>query len=588
MRFIYLIIFIVLSSQNLWAQMYYVNPAGLSGAQSENFQNHLLIVNKRLPRSYKRIKDINIRFNKFKVRNKVHMAHYNRWQNELVINIDIIPSKGFSIDLHKTIIHELTHVYEDRVKEHYNDLKFLYTSGWHKRGLFFNTVKQRNFLKQRSPDTYEFSHPRETLAVNMEYFLSQKDFKCRRPLLYEYFVKEIEHIPFKDYKCKEINKVPVFVKGRPFLINIDPERIYEVHYLLAAKGDEVVSGFGHSMLRLVMCAPHRKQKSKKCLNDFDSHIVLSYRANITDTVLSYWSGLTGKYPSQLFLLNWVDVIAEYNKQEFRDLYSYPLKMTSKEIRRTFTNVMNEVWTYQGKYRFITQNCATETMDFLKVVMDNTKLLKKRVKTPYGVLEDLEDLQITYDDYDQITKGVEGKYVYKNKRDLYTTTFEKINNYFLQYNSLEEFLKDSSAKERRNSFEQAIKEGEGIDVLSAFLNLEMYIDFVTERDFLSSITKLIADSSKIPQFLKDFLNLRVRMEAAASYSEVEGFGIPNEEEFDKIEYFFEELSDEVKDNEKIQKWFLDNFKKIYLEKQEIKENKIYFKKRLIEKIKRRKR
>jgi hypothetical protein len=36
------------------------------------------------------------------------------------------------------------------------------------------------------PDSYELSSPKEYIAVNMEYFLLDPSYACRRPALYQY------------------------------------------------------------------------------------------------------------------------------------------------------------------------------------------------------------------------------------------------------------------------------------------------------------------------------------------------------------------------------------------------------------------
>ncbi|MCK1978241.1 DUF4105 domain-containing protein, partial [Jeotgalicoccus huakuii] len=81
----------------------------------------------------------------------------------------------------------------------------------------------------------------------------------------------------------------------------DPERVYEVDYLLAEANQNLVSRWGHSMLRLVICKPGRP-RGPDCRLDLDQSLVLSYRAFVNDVQLSSWDGLVGAYPSRLFVL----------------------------------------------------------------------------------------------------------------------------------------------------------------------------------------------------------------------------------------------------------------------------------------------
>ena len=74
----------------------------------------------------------------------------------------------------------------------------------------------------RTADPYENKNIREHAAINFEYFILDKNFKCRRPIYYAYFAKEFNHYPFQDYNCQAISKVVVRNYGKRSLIDIDP------------------------------------------------------------------------------------------------------------------------------------------------------------------------------------------------------------------------------------------------------------------------------------------------------------------------------------------------------------------------------
>ena len=50
-----------------------------------------------------------------------------------------------------------------------------------------------------------------------------------------------------------------------------------------------------------------------------------------DVELSSWRGLTGGYPSRLFVLPLQQVVDEYTKVELRGLASLPLQLSAQEI-----------------------------------------------------------------------------------------------------------------------------------------------------------------------------------------------------------------------------------------------------------------
>lgn len=90
----------------------------------------------------------------------------------------------------------------------------------------------------------------------MEYFLLDPSYACRRPALYRYYQQRFGWAP-EHSACAQ--SFAYLNAGRDFgqqpLGQLDPERVYEVDYLLAEANDNLVSRWGHTMLRLVICAP---------------------------------------------------------------------------------------------------------------------------------------------------------------------------------------------------------------------------------------------------------------------------------------------------------------------------------------------
>jgi hypothetical protein len=94
------------------------------------------------------------------------------------------------------------------------------------------------------------------------------------------------------------------------------------------------------------------------------HRVLSFRAFVDDVQISSWRGLTGSYPSRLFLLPLEQVIDEYTKVELRGLQSIPLRLDPAEIVGLLERAAQTHWTYDGRYYFLSNNCAVETFKLL--------------------------------------------------------------------------------------------------------------------------------------------------------------------------------------------------------------------------------
>ena len=287
------------------------------------------------------------------------------------------------------VIHELAHVYDSSPQGKMSrDPRLLDFAGWQKQPL--RPWRSDNAFRDRSPDRYELRNPREFVAVNLEHYLLDPDYACRRPALAAWFAERFGGKAEAGRGCATV--LPYMQSeghdGGMSLLDLDPARVYEVDYLLAENGDEAMSLWGHSMLRLVICAPTRAP-GPACRLDLHYHRVLSFRAFVNDVQISSWRGLTGSYPSRLFVLPLNQVIDEYNRVELRDLISIPLTLRADEIAALLERAARVHWSYDGRYYFIGNNCAVETF---KLLHDGVlRLSSERLSsiTPHGLLRRLE-------------------------------------------------------------------------------------------------------------------------------------------------------------------------------------------------------
>ncbi len=259
------------------------------------------------------------------------------------------------------LLHELAHAFDRRAGLS-REPRLLDLAGWQLRPRRFG-LRTRNRMRDRSPDAYELTSPREFLAVNIEHFLRDPDYACRRPALFDFLAARVgtprhaasptcaAHLPFL---------VPA---GESALEALDPARIHSVEYLLAEPTDAAMSRWGHSMLRLVICAPGRAP-GPDCRFDLQHHRVLSFRAFVDDVQVSGWRGLTGRYPSRLFVLPLDQVIEEYTAIELRGLRSVPLNLSDAEKASLVERAAQLHWSYDGRYTFLGNNCASETFKLL--------------------------------------------------------------------------------------------------------------------------------------------------------------------------------------------------------------------------------
>lgn len=293
--------------------------------------------------------------------------------------------------LQRALIHELAHALDRSPGGALSrERRLLDLAGWPVLPLRFGLRSRRNDFRERSPDLYELHNPREFVAVNLEYFVLDPEYRCRRPALDQWFRQRLGAPP-QLAAATRCSGEQTFVEADDTaaqLLRLDPARIYAVDYLLAEGNAQPMSRWGHSMLRLVICAPGRAP-GPECRLDLQYQRVLSFRAFVDDVQISSWHGLTGAYPSRLFVLSLDQVIDEYTQVELRDLRSVPLRLSREETAQLLQRAAQVHWSYDGRYYFISNNCAVETWKLLADGVPRLGSERLRSITPTGLLRRLQ-------------------------------------------------------------------------------------------------------------------------------------------------------------------------------------------------------
>lgn len=337
-----------------------------------------------------------------------------------------------------------------------DDPRLLDLAGWPQYVGRRGQREQANAQVARSPDRYELSSPLEFVAVNMEYFLLDPSYACRRPSMARYLREHFAWAPAQQADCAA--GLAYLNAGRDFarqpLGRLDPEQIYQIDYLLAEANDAWASRWGHSMLRLVICKPGRP-RGPDCRLDLDQHLVLSYRAFVGDVQLSSWDGLTGAYPSRLFVLPLEQVIEEYTKVELRSLASVPLQLPRAQLEHLAIRAIEQHWSYDGDYYFISNNCAVETLKLLRSGSAHPRLQALDSILPNGLLQLLEarnlaDMSVLDDAAEALRLG----YRFDSFRERYQAMFTVLRERLpIEQHSVEDWL-DQPASARRPWIAQA--------------------------------------------------------------------------------------------------------------------------------------
>ncbi len=282
-----------------------------------------------------------------------------------------------------TVLHEVMHAYDAQVGLS-DDPRYRHLVRFDRQGIL-RRLTPRNQLWSRSPDPYEGHSLAESLAVNVEYFLLDPEYRCRRPASYRFFEQALRYRPYPQAACEQ--NYTVYYRGEALSLN--PERIYQVHYVLAARGQGIGSRFGHSMFRLVVCNESRTKVGPECMADVQDHIVIGFGANLGGELqISPWKGLTGGYLSQLFIKPFPVVLIEYTEQELRALDSLPLRLSSDEQRQLVLRVLEIYWSYASRYFFLSNNCASESLSLLKSASSHPGLQRIHVISPSGLRDEL--------------------------------------------------------------------------------------------------------------------------------------------------------------------------------------------------------
>ncbi len=303
--------------------------------------------------------------------------------------------------------------------------RFRDIAGWQERPLW--PGRGRNHFSLRSPDRYELDSPAEFFAVNFEHYLLDPQFGCRRPVLRAWYAEQLGE-PSHGTGDPCTATLPLMVagprEGMSELVELDPARVYQVDYLLAEGNDVLMSRWGHSMLRLVICAPGR-EPGPACRMDLQYHLVLSFRAFVGDVQISSWRGLTGAYPSRLFVLPLGQVIDDYTRTELRGVSSVPLALSREEITHLLQQAAQLHWSYDGRYYFISNNCAVETWKLLRDGVPRLGQARLQSVTPIGLRGKLARQQLFAAHPLARAEAVRGGYYFESAANHYALVFEQL-------------------------------------------------------------------------------------------------------------------------------------------------------------------
>lgn len=257
---------------------------------------------------------------------------------------------------------------QQRVRQFSDSSLFSHLDNWGSGSVFFanKNVWEGDELKLVAPairiSAFQTFSLEDSFSIYFEKFLNDKDFACKKPATHMYFKNIMNFSPFGIKECANLNTKIYDGFLNKNIFNLDPSRIKEIHILLAGPGKALMSRWGHTMFRVVVCA--EGDSGEDCVSNSFDDIVLGFGAYVSGMQIDPIKGVFGKYPSLIFPATMSNIKNEYNRTGLRDLTSIPVNFTKEEVKFFVYRALQNFWSYRGKYYYLTNNCATESNDFL--------------------------------------------------------------------------------------------------------------------------------------------------------------------------------------------------------------------------------
>ncbi len=436
--------------------------------------------------------------------------------------------------------------------------EFLHAAGWPDRGFLSPDHEFINNNASGSLNYYESKNTYEAVAVNLEFYILDPQFQCHKPNLFHFFYNYFDgYSPFPNVICNNTKKILIsntdILMGKENkkehekifdFVELDESKLYEIHYFYAGKNDEMMSKFGHGMLRLVFCAPERKTVGPECIKDTNYHIVASFAAFIGDVQINPLDGLFGGYAAHLFMSKLSTTLDTYNDTELREIYSLPLKLTPAQKHILLNALYEAHWSYRGSYSFLSKNCAIETHSVIKsAFLFDPKILHSYTVRPDLLYELLKELKIANGYiFDDPKKAFDYKYFIPSKRSKYEASIKRLVEFGIlaEGTDLDNYI-DLSPEERTLNIEKArsIKNriDRGIAIVASqeleSLSLRRYYQD-TLKDKLPDIINKLQEEGSVNGIKKsEVVDLLKKLSIPSETLKLtESYGIPNAESVDE--------------------------------------------------------
>lgn len=298
-------------------------------------------------------------------------------------------------------------------------------------------------------------------AEKLTRFLLDENFACSVPTYQRYFE---QRYPSHSSTKRCTGDLPLSLisrNGEEEIVWLDPKRVSAIHLLFAGNDEGMVSRFGHVLLRLVVC-PEHDRSAEACDSNLYEHITLGYRAHIDELNINTLKGLMGDYQAYLFAEEFMSSYRQYTINEFRNLYSLPLKLSERE-RIDLVSALAEIhWSFSGEYKFLTKNCATLLQDALRAVwpayMENEELAAETYLRPDSFFQAMREQNLsTPDVLENLELAEMLGYFFSSTEAIYTKALNQVRSEMTQahFESLDDYRALSPIKRYENIQHDAV-------------------------------------------------------------------------------------------------------------------------------------
>lgn len=185
-------------------------------------------------------------------------------------------------------------------------------------------------------------------------------FKSEKTCSYPWAYRQFDQLFFpKARACDQAFYLPVNDGLTIQFQKIDPSSVARVDYVIAGSGSELVSAWGHSMFRWIICP--KSQDLAECATSSTNHLMLQFGGMVNENSMNPLRGVFGGYRAEFNIMPAESKASEYTMSENRRVDYYPLKLSIRQTQDFLALIRELMVVPEESYLFFVKNCATQSL-----------------------------------------------------------------------------------------------------------------------------------------------------------------------------------------------------------------------------------